>query len=78
MRAAVDKRTGQHVAIKVIDKQHSREDNVSVDVEIAILKRVRHPNVIALFDVHEGMAKIFLVMELYVFSVGGGREQGLA
>ena len=34
--------------------------------EVRILSKIRHPNVVALYDAYEGETKIFLVMELYV------------
>lgn len=50
--------------MKIIDKQQSEQEEVSYETEINILKKVRHPNIIGLFDVHEGKDKIYLVMEL--------------
>ena len=62
--------TGEHVAIKVLEKSRIKED---ADVrriarEINILKKVRHRNVIQLFEVIDTKDKIYLIME---YSDGG-------
>lgn len=64
MREVLHKESGEKFAMKIIDKQQSQEEEVSIETEINILKKVRHPNIIPLYDVHEGKTKIYLVMEL--------------
>ena len=64
---AVHKRSGQRYAVKILHKQtmlrhHAME---KVQTEIAIMKRLSHPNIIKIYcvmdDVQEG--KLYLVME---------------
>ena len=57
--------TGERVAIKILEKARIKEvaDAQRVAREIKILKRIRHPNVIQLFEVIDAPRQIFLVME---------------
>ena len=36
--------------------------------EVSIMRQIRHPNVVQLFDVFETRTQVILVMELYVLS----------
>ena len=89
---AFDERTGEVVAIKVMEKGELRKKmqgfshvaggkpglskpaaqgtgvSMSILKEIAVMKRVRHPNCVHLFEVIEDLVgdRIFLVMELLV------------
>ncbi|KAK8939611.1 CBL-interacting serine/threonine-protein kinase 12 [Platanthera guangdongensis] len=58
-------RTGESVAIKVIDKEKILKGGLIAHVkrEIEILRRVRHPNIVQLFEVMATKAKIYFVME---------------
>jgi len=62
--------TGEKVAIKILEKSRIVEpaDVERVSREISILKRVRHKNVIQLFEVIDTPRQIFLIME---YSDGG-------
>lgn len=57
--------TGEKVAVKVLEK--SRIVDVSdverVTREIHILKQIRHPNLIQLYEIIETPKQLFLVME---------------
>ena len=58
--------TGEKVAIKIMDKQQILSDELNKErvlSEIAILKIVRHNNIIKLYEVMETPQKIYLVME---------------
>ncbi|CAM8988092.1 unnamed protein product [Rhodiola kirilowii] len=57
--------TDQHVAIKVIDKEMILKGGLIAHIkrEISILRRVRHPNIVQLFEVMATKAKIYFVME---------------
>jgi serine/threonine protein kinase len=57
--------TGERVAIKILEKSRIKEvaDIERVTREIAILKRIRHPNVIRLYEVIDASKQIFLIME---------------
>ncbi|KAK6154782.1 hypothetical protein DH2020_009030 [Rehmannia glutinosa] len=58
-------RTGESVAIKVIDKEKILKVGLIAHIkrEISILRRVRHPNIVQLFEVMATKSKIFFVME---------------
>ncbi|KAJ8650801.1 hypothetical protein MRB53_003824 [Persea americana] len=58
-------RSGASVAIKVVDKQKIVRRGLSSNIEreIAIMRRVRHPHVVKLFEVLASRSKIYFVME---------------
>lgn len=58
-------KTGDNVAIKVIDKEKILKSGLIAHIkrEISILRRVRHPNIVQLFEVMATKAKIYFVME---------------
>ncbi|XP_056172724.1 CBL-interacting serine/threonine-protein kinase 14-like [Syzygium oleosum] len=63
-------RTGQGVAIKAVSKQKVVKGGFEAHVkrEIAIMRRLRHPNIVRLFEVLATRTKIYFVME---FAKGG-------
>ncbi|KAJ0836699.1 putative protein kinase CAMK-CAMKL-CHK1 family [Helianthus annuus] len=58
-------KSNEYVAIKVIDKEQILRGGLISHIkrEISILRRVRHPNIVQLFEVMATKAKIFFVME---------------
>ncbi|KAL8507087.1 hypothetical protein ACS0TY_017831 [Phlomoides rotata] len=58
-------RTGESVAIKVMDKEKILKVGLMAHIkrEISILRRVRHPNIVQLLEVMATKAKIFFIME---------------
>ncbi|KAK4361205.1 hypothetical protein RND71_020157 [Anisodus tanguticus] len=58
-------KTNESVAIKVIDKEKILKVGLidHIKREISILKRVRHPNIVELYEVMATKAKIYFVME---------------
>ncbi|KAG6419252.1 hypothetical protein SASPL_121468 [Salvia splendens] len=58
-------KTNENVAIKVIDKEKILKVGLTDNVkrEISILRRVRHPNIVQLFEVMATKTKIYFVME---------------
>jgi len=62
---ARDLRTGDSVAIKVIDKEKVLKVEVRVQImrEISIMRKVKHPNVLCLYEVLATKTKIYLVLE---------------
>ncbi|CAL9055089.1 unnamed protein product, partial [Musa banksii] len=58
--------TGESVAIKVLDKEKIMQSGLVAQTkrEIAILRRVRHPNIVHLHEVMATKSKIYFVMEL--------------
>ncbi len=57
--------TGQQVAIKILEKTKISEvaDVERVSREIHILKLIRHPNIVQLYEIIETPKQLFLVME---------------
>ena len=60
-----DKKTGEEVAIKILEKQRiiNEEDEERVEREIDILKRVHHINIIRIIKIEEDDENIFIIME---------------
>uniref|UniRef100_A0A7S3QUR8 Protein kinase domain-containing protein n=1 Tax=Dunaliella tertiolecta TaxID=3047 RepID=A0A7S3QUR8_DUNTE len=59
-----DKRTGEPVAIKVVDKSRYSAGDNSLEREIQVLLQVDHPNCIKLENVYITPRKVYLVTEL--------------
>ncbi|XP_053313585.1 calcium/calmodulin-dependent protein kinase type 1G [Spea bombifrons] len=59
--------TGQHFALKCIKKVNSSRDR-SLENEIAVLKKIKHDNIVTLEDIYESSSHFYLVMQL----VSGG------
>lgn len=59
--------TGQHYALKCIKKVNSSRDR-SLENEIAVLKKIKHDNIVTLEDIYESSSHFYLVMQL----VSGG------
>lgn len=57
--------TGEKVAVKILEKSKIREvaDVERVAREIHILKLLRHPNIIQLYEIIEDNDKLFLFIE---------------
>ena len=64
VKLAVERSNGQKYAIKVIDKAKCKGKEGMIEMEVNILKRVRHPNIVQLYEMYEFNDKIYLVMEL--------------
>ncbi|KAJ1336534.1 hypothetical protein BSLG_007318 [Batrachochytrium salamandrivorans] len=64
VKLAVERSNGQKYAIKVIDKAKCKGKENMIEMEVNILKRVRHPNIVQLYEMYEFGGKIYLVMEL--------------
>jgi len=62
---ATHKPTGSQHAVKVINKKDLGKDyEKNLKMEVDILKKVNHPNIIALKELFDTQDKLFLVMEL--------------
>lgn len=59
VKIAVNKLTGQEVAVKIVDKIHAP----TVIREIETLRKLRHPNIAQLYEVLTTESKIYLVTE---------------
>lgn len=62
---ARDLRTGMSVAIKIIDKEKVLKVGMTDQIkrEISVMRLVRHPNIVQLFEVMASKTKIYFVME---------------
>jgi 5'-AMP-activated protein kinase catalytic alpha subunit len=65
VKLATHSLSGENVAIKILEKSKIRDigDIERVSREIHILKLIRHPNIIQLYDIIETPKTLFLVME---------------
>ena len=61
----IHKKTGQQVAIKILNKENLKtaEDKELVQIEIGILKLCHHPNIVRLLDHLENTDYIYIVTE---------------
>eukprot|EP00828_Plagiopyla_frontata_P013384 TRINITY_DN1790_c0_g1_i9.p1 TRINITY_DN1790_c0_g1~~TRINITY_DN1790_c0_g1_i9.p1 ORF type:complete len:334 (+),score=57.65 TRINITY_DN1790_c0_g1_i9:144-1145(+) len=65
VRKGINKKTGQEVAIKIIDKLNlETEDSLALSNEVEILAQIDHPNIVKLIEVFDETAKFYMVMEL--------------
>jgi calcium/calmodulin-dependent protein kinase I len=66
VKLAVNKKTGEKVAVKIINKTKasSEADAKRLQTEVEILKKVKHPNIISLKDLYDTPEELYLVMEL--------------
>lgn len=58
-------KTGMNVAVKIIDKAKVLKVGMidQIKREISVMKLIRHPNVVELFEVMASKTKIYFVME---------------
>jgi len=65
VRECVHKISGVHFAVKIIDKSTIEPEEKSLlRTEIAVLKLVKHPNIICMEGLYENKKFIYIVMEL--------------
>ncbi len=66
MKFATDTETQTHYAIKVFSREQmaSRDLQTQIKKEIAIMKHVRHPNVVNLREVLASKTHVYIVLEL--------------
>ncbi|XP_068763181.1 calcium/calmodulin-dependent protein kinase type 1 isoform X1 [Struthio camelus] len=65
---AEEKMTQKLVAIKCIAKKALEGKETSIENEIAVLHKIKHPNIVALDDIYESSSHLYLIMQL----VSGG------
>jgi len=68
VKLAQHKKTKVNRAIKMIDKNLVKDKKEMLDREVDILKRIQHPNIIAVVEIYETPRHLQLVMEL---AIGG-------
>ncbi|KAJ3216513.1 calcium calmodulin-dependent protein kinase type 1G [Dinochytrium kinnereticum] len=64
VKVATERATGNKYAIKIVDKSKCKGKESMIETEVNILMRVRHENIIQLYEMFEIDSKIYLVMEL--------------
>lgn len=64
VKVGVPKDGSPNVAIKIIDKKDAQFDKESLEQEIAIMKKVEHPNCIKLHEVFDEKQKMYMVLDL--------------
>ena len=64
VKRAVNSETGESVAIKFLDKEKIKQQNMSKQIqrEITIMRKVKHRHVVNLIEVLASNSKIFIVM----------------
>ncbi|RVE76082.1 hypothetical protein OJAV_G00005190 [Oryzias javanicus] len=60
----VERSTGKEFALKIIDKARCRGKEHLIENEVAVLRRVKHPNIIMLVEEMDTPSELCLVMEL--------------
>lgn len=65
VRKGIKKTTGEEVAIKIIDKSNlETDDQIALQLEVEILSKIDHPNIVKLYEVYDEKSKFYMVMEL--------------
>jgi len=64
VKLGVNRKTGEEVAVKIIEKKRVGTKKDMLQTEIDILQKVHHPNVVQLKELFETSTHIYLVMEL--------------
>ncbi|KAJ3275642.1 hypothetical protein HDV01_007645 [Terramyces sp. JEL0728] len=64
VKLGIEKKTGVHFAIKIIDRTKCKGKEDMIETEVKILQRIDHPNIVKLYEMYEFEGKIYLVMEL--------------
>ncbi|XP_055004903.1 serine/threonine-protein kinase DCLK1a isoform X1 [Boleophthalmus pectinirostris] len=64
VRECVELSTGREYALKIINKSKCRGKEHMIQNEVAILRRVKHPNIVLLIEEVDTYSELYLVMEL--------------
>ncbi|KAI8821384.1 kinase-like domain-containing protein [Fimicolochytrium jonesii] len=64
VRLGVERNGGRKFAVKIVDKSKCKGKEGMIDTEVRILQKVRHQNIIQMFEMYENENKLCLVMEL--------------
>ncbi|XP_038675860.1 calcium/calmodulin-dependent protein kinase type 1G-like isoform X2 [Scyliorhinus canicula] len=65
---AKERTTDKMVALKCVHKNKNNANDVALENEIAVLRKIKHENIVALEDIYESPTHFYLVMQL----VSGG------
>uniref|UniRef100_A0A6Q2Z2P9 Serine/threonine-protein kinase DCLK2 n=1 Tax=Esox lucius TaxID=8010 RepID=A0A6Q2Z2P9_ESOLU len=64
VKDCVERSTGKEYALKIIDKAKCSGKEHLIENEVAVLRRVKHPNIIQLIEEVDTPTELYLVMEL--------------
>ncbi|KAM6942353.1 serine/threonine-protein kinase DCLK2 [Lycodopsis pacificus] len=64
VKACVERSTGKEFALKIIDKAKCTGKEHLIENEVAVLRKVKHPNIIMLIEEVDTPSELYLVMEL--------------
>lgn len=64
VKEAIRKKDGEKVAIKIINKALCEGKEDMIETEVAILRKVRHPNIVGLYEDFDTKDKLYLVLQL--------------
>uniref|UniRef100_A0A7N6BHL6 non-specific serine/threonine protein kinase n=1 Tax=Anabas testudineus TaxID=64144 RepID=A0A7N6BHL6_ANATE len=64
VKDCVERSTGKEFALKIIDKAKCRGKEHLIESEVAVLRKVKHPNIIMLIEEVDTPSELYLVMEL--------------
>ncbi|CAL9699979.1 unnamed protein product [Knipowitschia caucasica] len=64
VKECVERSTGKEFALKIIDKAKCAGKEHLIESEVAVLRKVKHPNIIMLLEEVDTPAELYLVMEL--------------
>ncbi|KAM3864794.1 serine/threonine-protein kinase DCLK2 [Diretmus argenteus] len=64
VKECVERSTGNEYALKIIDKAKCSGKEHLIENEVAVLRRVKHPNIIMLIEEVDTPSELYLVMEL--------------
>ncbi|MGH0137285.1 UNVERIFIED_CONTAM: hypothetical protein FKN15_058776 [Acipenser sinensis] len=64
VRLAQDRRTQKLVAVKCIHKRALKDKEALLENEIAVLRKIKHDNIVSLEEIYETPSELYLVMTL--------------
>lgn len=65
VKQATNRKTGEEVAVKIINRNEMEEDDeVALRTEVEILSNLDHPNVVKMFEVFDDPEYMYIVLEL--------------
>lgn len=64
VKLGVNVETGEHVAVKIIDKNNVDVKVESLKTEVKILMQVNHPNIVNMRDIYEDQTNVYMVTDL--------------
>nr|XP_020447368.1 serine/threonine-protein kinase DCLK2 isoform X3 [Monopterus albus] len=64
VKECVEKSTGKEFALKIIDKAKCSGKEHLIENEVAVLRKVKHPNIVMLVEEVDTSSELYLVMEL--------------